>query len=446
MLYQRQKVYWFLFGLILIGVTIVCAEAGLRLAAELSRQVDIFTRRQPLDCFIHDANGFYLRGNPYCPDHDARGYRNRRALSEAEIVTLGDSWTYGAGVSSDAAWPYVLSERLNRPVYNMGVPGTGPLQSQEILRRALQLHPKVIIFGFYFGNDLLDDFFFAEKNERLSEFLPANDISEITQAEQAEDLKAKVDVLFTRAMPADPPQPEDLSTLARIKSFIAHNRIRSFIADNSRLYGFLRSLKKLWFDAPPRELAVLDPRYEDAVAGILDYQQPYVTPFSEGGWKTVFTSPYRFAVVDLADVRVRAGLSIAKQTMLTMNQICKDNGINFIVALLPTKETIFRKKVSDVFRYKLYSGLVNYEDEIRTELKAFFKEHLIDFVDPLPRLQEADVQPNFENADGHPNVAGQEIIAAAIYDFIKENRATGASRATAATRPRALLRPTQPDY
>jgi hypothetical protein len=53
-------------------------------------------------------------------------------------------------------------------------------------------------------------------------------------------------------------------------------------------------------------------------------------------------------------------------------------------------------------------------------LKALFKEDVIDFVDPLLRLQEADVQPTFENADGHPNVAGQEIIAAAVYDFMNQ--------------------------
>jgi lysophospholipase L1-like esterase len=420
MFYHRQKVFWFLFSLILIAVTIFCAEIGLRVAGQLSRQVDIFTRRQLADCFIHDAKEFFVRGNPVCPDHDARGYRNRAALSEAEIVTLGDSWTYGAGVPSDAAWPHVLSLRLNRSVYNMGVPGTGPLQSREILRQALQLHPKVIIFGFYFGNDLLDDFFFAEKNERLSEFLTAKDISDITQAERAEDLKGKVDVLFNRAMqfhnihvPVNPPQStEDFPNLTRI---------RSLLADNSRVYGFLRSLKKLWFDAPPGELAVLDPRYEDAVEGILESQRPYVTPFSEGGWKTLFTSPYRFAVVDLSDVRVRAGLSIAKQTMLAMNQICQDNGIHFIVALLPTKETIFRRKVHGTSRYELYAGLVQYEDEIRAQLKALFEEHRVDFVDPLPRLQDADVQPNFENADGHPNVAGQALIAAAIYDFLEQN-------------------------
>jgi hypothetical protein len=46
-------------------------------------------------------------------------------------------------------------------------------------------------------------------------------------------------------MPAQPPQPpEHLSQLARIKSFLG---------ENSRLYGFLRSAKKRLFEARRRE-------------------------------------------------------------------------------------------------------------------------------------------------------------------------------------------------
>jgi hypothetical protein len=77
--------------------------------------------------------------------------------------------------------------------------------------------------------------------------------------------------------------------------------------------------------------------------------------------------------------------------------------------------------VHDPSVYKLYGGLVEYEDEVRIQLKVFFEKHRIDFVDPLPRLRASDVQPNYEDADGHPNVVGQEIIAAAIYDFMKRN-------------------------
>jgi hypothetical protein len=165
----------------------------------------------------------------------------------------------------------------------------------------------------------------------------------------------------------------------------------------------------------------LDNRYEDAVSGILESQRPYLTPFSGGGWKTIFTSPYRFAAVDLSDARIRAGLSIAKQAMFLMNQICNDNGIHFIVVLQPTKESIFHKKVHDASPDKLYATDVAYEDEVRKQLKAFFSVNGIDFVDPLARLQDADVQPNFQNADGHPNAAGHQIIAAAICDSVKKS-------------------------
>ena len=412
MLSYKQIVFWFLSALFLIAFTILCAEAGLWGLALLSWRADQFTRGKELECFIRDSQGFIARGNPHCPEHDARGYRNRSALSEANILTLGDSWTYGSGVPSDAAWPHVLSKRLHREVYNMALPESGPLQSLRILEQALVLHPKIIIFGFYFGNDLLDDFFYAQKTGRLADFLSPKDIIDINQAEHVENLKQKVYILFSRAVMASPPQPPEYS------SGIA--RINPWLAENSRLYGFLRSVKKRWFDSHPHELADLDPRYENAIAGISEGQRPYVDPFSEGGWKTIFTTPYRFAAVDLSDVRVRAGLSIAKQTILVMNQLCNDNRIHFIVVLQPTKEAIFRAKARDTSRYRLYDDLVGYENEVRVQLKNFFTEHHIDFVDPLPRLQESGVQPSFEDVDGHPNVAGQDIIAAAVYEFMNQ--------------------------
>jgi hypothetical protein len=43
-------------------------------------------------------------------------------------------------------------------------------------------------------------------------------------------------------------------------------------------------------------------------------------------------------------------------------------------------------------------------------------------------LQDADVQPFFDTADGHPNAAGQEIIAAAVYDFAEKNEHTSELR------------------
>jgi hypothetical protein len=412
LLRYKQTVFWFLSAFILITATTLCAEAGLWGLALLSWRADQLTRNEPLECFVHDARGFIARGNPHCPEHDVRGYRNPSALSEAEIVTLGDSWTYGLEVPSDASWPRVLSHQLHRQVYNMALPESGPLQNRKILGQALELHPKIVIFGFYFGNDLLDDFVYAQTTGRLAEFLSPKDIADIDEVGGVDSLEHKAYIHLNRAVMASPPQQLEYS--------FGLSRIRRWLAKNSRLYGFLRSIKNIWFDPHPLGLPALDPRYEDAVAGISEGQRPYVEPFSEGGWKTIFTTPWRLAAVDLSDIRVRAGLSIANQAMLEMNRICNDNRIHFIVVLQPTKETIFWAKTRDPSRYNRYGNLVVYENKVRVELKNFFKENHIDFVDPLSRLQKSDVQPSFENADGHPNIVGQKLIGDTVYEFIRQ--------------------------
>ena len=54
----KQKAFWFLYGIVLVTVTIVFAEASLRVAAQLSWRVDSLTRLMQ-DCFVHDAQGFF---------------------------------------------------------------------------------------------------------------------------------------------------------------------------------------------------------------------------------------------------------------------------------------------------------------------------------------------------------------------------------------------------
>src|SRR5262249_40278501 len=59
------------------------------------------------------------RGNPYHRDHDAAGYRNATRPDRADIVVLGDSFAYGAGLKP---WPKRLGDSLRRVVYNMALP------------------------------------------------------------------------------------------------------------------------------------------------------------------------------------------------------------------------------------------------------------------------------------------------------------------------------------
>jgi hypothetical protein len=67
-------------------------------------------------------------GNPLNPENDERGYRNRRGITHADIVVLGDSQAYGPA-NPDDAWPTVTARRLGRDVYNMALPGYGPVRA-----------------------------------------------------------------------------------------------------------------------------------------------------------------------------------------------------------------------------------------------------------------------------------------------------------------------------
>ncbi len=117
-------------------------------------------------------------------EYDSRGFRNPSALDSATIVALGDSHTYGISVSSEEAWPHILSAQMDKDVYNMGKAGYGPARNNDNLSIAIELKPRWIVFGLYFGNDFFDDFRFAQKNDRLSEYASDDVLNEISEMEK----------------------------------------------------------------------------------------------------------------------------------------------------------------------------------------------------------------------------------------------------------------------
>ena len=69
----------------------------------------------------------------YVPDTcqiDANGYRNTHVPAHADIVTLGDSNTWGASVYADETWPRVLERETGLSTYNIAMPGWGPVDFQ----------------------------------------------------------------------------------------------------------------------------------------------------------------------------------------------------------------------------------------------------------------------------------------------------------------------------
>jgi hypothetical protein len=91
-------------------------------------------------------------------ESDEHGFRNASPWpDQADIVVVGDSLVYGWGMKRDASWVGLLEKSLaGDRVITLGLPGTVPQQYVRFLERfGLDLHPKLVIFGIFAGNDIV---------------------------------------------------------------------------------------------------------------------------------------------------------------------------------------------------------------------------------------------------------------------------------------------------
>jgi len=128
------------------------------------------------DFFINDPT--LRRQMPLYPEteingpHDILGFRNRAVPNRPDIITIGDSQTYGSNASLAQNWPSRLGAELGdeAKVYNMGVHGWGPAEYLEIFRKALYFSPRAIVFAFYTGNDPADTFIRVYGDDRWRDY------------------------------------------------------------------------------------------------------------------------------------------------------------------------------------------------------------------------------------------------------------------------------------
>lgn len=95
--------------------------------------------------------------------HDAEGWRQskppRPAVPSSRILVLGDSFTWGWGVSQGQVFTDLLQAALpaTTAVYNRGVPGFGTAQEYLVLQRELAAHVYDAVVLMFFINDLSDN-------------------------------------------------------------------------------------------------------------------------------------------------------------------------------------------------------------------------------------------------------------------------------------------------
>jgi SGNH hydrolase-like domain, acetyltransferase AlgX len=167
----RQVALWLIPLALLVALLI--AECVLRLFPQLlpeEAQVKLLYRLQSHAKSIGDP---YL-GFVYPPryqaemtsldfrfeiDSDEHGFRNKAPWPErADIVIVGDSMAYGWGVQRNASWMTLLDAQLpeNRTI-TLGMPGAVPQQYVRYLERfGVGLHPKMVLFAIFPGNDIID--------------------------------------------------------------------------------------------------------------------------------------------------------------------------------------------------------------------------------------------------------------------------------------------------
>lgn len=381
-----------IFTLILLALTLVVLELGLRLGVAVSPGLRALLFPPNVPARIKD-NLLDYRGNPLYPGHDARGFRNDTALDHAAVVALGDSQTYGFHVSARESWPRQFEKLSGLATYNMGFGGYGPTQSYGLFSEALRLHPDVVIEALYVGNDLFDAYDSVYTHHHDSEMRSSDPaVSEaIEEAEKREPLRQRIRK-FTGAETEGDGGGSGRET-ADSTSF----RLLRLI------HALLRPAGEPW---------------EKVVRKAAQNPQSYEV-FDNGDFRTVFRPQIRLAAADIRDPRIEEGLRI---TLDILGLMKKDAGKSaLLVLLIPTKELVF-KDVAGANSKKPsadYLAAVANEEEVFARIRRSLVDQNIPYADALPWLRKCfrqGEQPYFAEEDGHPNATGYRAIAQAAWE------------------------------
>jgi len=320
---------------------------------------------------------------------DAWGYRNPEVPRTADIVAIGDSHTYGNAATMEDSWPYVLGRLSGERVYNLAMGGYGPNQYFHLFTtKALTLKPKTIVVGLYMGDDFENAFLitYGLEHWRYLRALP--------------DERVDFDIWAA---------PEDPSW---------HKRVRVWLSQHSVLY-------QLVFHGPAlgRLLGEWQIRNADTLS-----ESATTLKLPERRIIEAFRPKIIQRNLDMSNEFIREGMRITLELLAEMNEVSRRENIRFVVAVIPTKETVFADFIEHNAQLPL-SGvldkLIAGEREAQARIFAFFAARDIEYVDLLPALKRSVDQELYVRsaADMHPNRNGYRVIGEAIYEALKTRKA-----------------------
>lgn len=109
-----------------------------------------YVNRANLDLIFPYGVGqqFYIATN----EQRARREKPGGRVSSAAVLAIGDSQTFGSGISYAETYTARLETVLGAPVLNLGVSGYGTVSAMRTAEELLPVRPKVLILGYYYDH------------------------------------------------------------------------------------------------------------------------------------------------------------------------------------------------------------------------------------------------------------------------------------------------------
>ena len=301
---------------------------------------------------------------------DGHGFRNAWPWpARADIVVVGDSLTFGYGVSDAEAWPAILAQNLpSARVINLGLIGAGPQQYLRLYETfGIPLRPTVVVVGVFVGNDFWDADVFDRwvASHAGGNYMVWRD--------------------FGRPVPA-----AKTSRTARVKRWLL-STVYS-LAKHSQVVSLTLAMER----AVTQSISMKTEELSFADGSRLRLSHNQLIENTRGA------QPGRREFQATIDAFQR------------MQQLARENGSHLLLVLQPSKEEV----------YSLRDRAL--PDPARP-LREALQQLGIDYLDlgPIFRERAAAGRRLFFQVDGHPNAAGYALIAKAVLHDLERRRYLG---------------------
>ena len=347
---------------------------------------------------------------PNAPGHDKNGFRNASVPQSVDIVAIGDSQTWGINADLNETWPSVLGTLTKSSVYSMALGSWGPLQYDLLTDDALNMSPKIIVIGLYFGNDIFDSCNHVYGSESYNPY---------KNTQEQDSIKNDLKQLLERLKSVDDGATRDQYARTYLQQLSADPLTQTIkgLADHSMVIRILMS-KGILPSIPSTEQL-----YVIASQAWAKEHPDAAMVYHKGGISTTMTFGYRRVGVDLDNKCIKDGIRITKDVFDSIASKVRKTNVRVLFMFIPTKELVYATVDKGLLTgaHNNYTDLVLKETAIKRELQQHCDASAMPCIDATPWLVDAankDSQLYRVDSDGHPLPTGYRCIAMAAREGI----------------------------